>query len=570
MPAGTNDPEGKPRLKVLLELLMWPAIIVGAVSFFGVFFTFDLNSRGDLFDAVNLPLLITTGICCLILNANDAWSRSLLEKEKKDYHGSAGFAGEGDVGDLINYTDERAPLEGGNFALAPASPAGRIELPRKIVTRHVAVLGPSGAGKSYSFFMPNCAWTRGASFVATTTKNELWDVTSGYQANPVKYAPRDPQTSACFNWIPLCTNPHFTLLLARAVMESDGPARGKDAFWVYAESAFLAAVFAHVNTLERPTPASVADFLSAYRTEQFLPILLESPSHLARYFARVFEQTDAKLRGNMITSVMTRIIFLSDPVIRQFTSAELTPPDFGRLRERPGAVYWVLHENDVSALRPLSSLFFTVLMYQVKQGEGKVPVTLYFDEFANIGRIPDFQTEITVARGRDVGLVIGIQAIAQLKALYGEAEARVIFGGCQTKIAMSGLSFDEAELISRELGDATIMIPRFSYTNGSLMSGSSTTFSLADSKRRLLTADEVRRLEEDKLLVVSTNRRPLMLTRFEYSPTSRPAASKALGPAQAEVFNPVRSAKPALPPPIPVGQELNDASGWREPEQPGR
>lgn len=581
----TKNPERKPRLKVWLGRLLLMAIVAGGISLFGVFYTWD-HSQRKVFDepgyepiyrsptiseTISIPLLITAGVCFLLVEFILIGQRYLLEteNEKKDYHGSAGFAAENDTADLINYIDERAPLEEGRFALAPAAPAGRLELPRKIVTRHVAVLGPSGAGKTYSFFLPNCAWTQGASFVATDPKGEIFNATSGYHVRPLRYAPRQPEASACFNWIPLCTEPHFTLLLARAVMESDGPAKGKDEFFVYAESALLAAIFAHANTLETPTPASAYDFITSYRADQFIPLLLESPSPLARQFARIFEQTEARLRGGLITAVMTRILFLADPLVRRFTSAELAPPDFSRLRREPTAVYWILHENDVSALRPLSALFFTLLLYQIKQAEANISVTLYLDEFANIGRIPDFQTEITVARGRDVAFVLGIQSMAQLEEKYDRAGAQVIYDNCQTKIAMSSLAYDSAEMVSRELGDATIMIPRTSYTSGGITSGSTTTFSVMDSKRRLLTPDEIRRLDEDKLLVISTNRRPLMLKRFDYTPSSKPAAIKALGAARAEAFTPMESTKPALPPAIPAA-EITEMPRAKAPELPNR
>jgi len=41
----------------------------------------------------------------------------------------------------------------------------------------------------------------------------------------------------------------------------------------------------------------------------------------------------------------------------RFTSASLAPPDFGRLRALPEALYWCVQEQDMVRLRPLSSLF---------------------------------------------------------------------------------------------------------------------------------------------------------------------------------------------------------------------
>jgi type IV secretion system protein VirD4 len=243
------------------------------------------------------------------------------------------------------------------------------------------------------------------------------------------------------------------------------------------------------------------------------------------------------------------LLFLSDPAVRRFTSASTQTPDWGQLRQESVAVYWVLQENDIALLKPLSTLFFTLMLYQLKKEDPRVPVTLYLDELANIGRIPDFAGEVTVARGRDIALVLGLQSLAQLTALYGQAPARTITDNCQTKIALAGLANDSAELISRELGDATIMVPRLSWTSGK---SQSSTFSRVDSRRRLLTADEVRRLESDDLLVISTNRRPLLLTRFNYAGAARSAETRMLGPERSQKFEITKEAMPELPPPLPL------------------
>ena len=48
--------------------------------------------------------------------------------------------------------------------------------------------------------------------------------------------------------------------------------------------------------------------------------------------------------------------------------------------------------------------------------------TLSLDEFANIGRIPDFPTTQTVARGRNIQLVLGVQSLSQLEACTATPE----------------------------------------------------------------------------------------------------------------------------------------------------
>lgn len=507
-------------LAIALILIFWPAIL----EIFG-----HKPNPDDGFHGLLYGFLIA-GLSSILFLIYQALSE---DKKKKDYHGSAGFAAPEEITDLVKLNNE--PVEAGRFAIATWDERSRIELPRSIATRHVLVLGPSGAGKTRSFFIPNCAWTRGASFVATDPKGELWAWTSGLQPNPRRYAPREPESSECLNWIPLCTDAHLTRLIARAVMESDGSSH-TDPFWIYAETAFLAALFGHATTFNEPTPAAAYDFLTSHNAEQLITALLRSPSAVARQFANIFNQGDPRLRGSIVVAVATRLTFLSDPAVRRFTSASNEAPDFGALRQSPIAVYWVLQENDVAALRPLSALFFTIMLHQLKDQEPAIPVTLFLDELANIGHIPEFASEVTVARGRDIALVLGIQSLAQLDALYGRANASTIIDNAQTKIALAGLANDSAELISRELGDTTIMIPRQSRTDGG-MHHSSNTYSEVDSRRRLMTADEVRRIKEEELIVIITNRRPLQLRRFTYTADPQTAPSRKLGGERTATFN---------------------------------
>ncbi|MGH2365295.1 MAG: type IV secretory system conjugative DNA transfer family protein, partial [Chloroflexota bacterium] len=51
-------------------------------------------------------------------------------------------------------------------------------------------------------------------------------------------------------------------------------------------------------------------------------------------------------------------------------------------------------------------------------------------------------------------------------------------------------------------------------------------------QRRLLTADEVRRIGIDEAIIIVSNLRPIRARRFEWSQPERAAQVKALGPEQ--------------------------------------
>jgi type IV secretion system protein VirD4 len=450
-------------------------------------------------------------------------------------HGSAGWAKAHDIKELLVPID--SPLEVGSLMIGPWSSTKRVDLHRELVNRNIMIAGPPGTGKSRGFFLWNCAHYKG-SFIATDPKFELFKHTSGYHQRVRKYAPRDPDASEAFNWIPLCgQDAHLCLALARAVVTSEEGGGGGHAFYVRADTAFMASLFAHASSLEEPTPAAMYDFLTSHPGDLLTSALLNSPNAIARQFATIFSQADPKTRGSIIIGCGITLVWLADEKVRRFTSSTVEPPDFRKLREEPTAVYWCLQENDIAILKPLSTIFFTLCLHQLKQAEGDVPINFLLDEFANIGKIPNIETEIAVLRGRGIGLTIGLQSISQLEAVYSKAIAKVILDSINTKIVLAGLDYTSAEFISQSLGDATVYEERVSKSStGSFLGKVTTTKSKDAHAKRLLTADELRRIGTREQVIITTNMRPMLTKRFWYTTEPRTAKVPRCGEARTVNF----------------------------------
>lgn len=464
-----------------------------------------------------------------------------------DHFGSAGWGTPGK-----RYRRSVSPsgehnIEPGAFVLG-LSKGSPVVLPRTDALRHGIIVGGSGSGKSRGFFLPNAALTNGlSSLVCTDPKSELWRETSGLHLRPERYAPTDPSASSALNWVPLCQDARMSELLARAIVES-GNTQGTEQAWLDMEAGFLSGVFAHASTLEEPTPLSAYRLITRQRTDELVAAMLISPSDAAREQAMVFSQTQERMRGSILPVVAARLQWMRDESIARFTSASLTPPDFSVLRRRKTAVYWCLREQDIGRLRPLTSLFFTLLLEQLahagESGEG-ISVRMLLDEFANVGTIPGFETTITLARGRGVSLWLGIQSLSQLEARYGRPNAQTILANCGTKIALSGLDVDSAEYFSRSLGDRTTEVAKTS-RHGTLTASYS--YHTDGNARRLLTPDEVRRLGGDEALVIVGSERPMRVRKLFYQRTGSMAKAGSLGEARSIRVEPVAQAEP---PPMP-------------------
>jgi type IV secretion system protein VirD4 len=456
--------------------------------------------------------------------------------KSENKHGSASFATRRDLKQLLRPAS--TPLQPGELSLAPFVSLFRNEvlyLPREETVKHLLLIGAAGSGKSRSFFLPNCAFHVG-SFICTDPKSELWRHTSGY-AKSIRFAPRDPDNSYSFNWIPLCADSNTALLCARALVSASGGS-SSDTFWEDSATSLIAAIFAHAATFPIPTPAAAYDFYNFYSDVELAEVLKNSKSITAQRFSKGFRDASPNTRGSIISTVDTKLNFLADEKVRRFTSTARNPIDFSALRREPIRIFLCLAENDVEPLKGLSCLFFTLCLYQVKSADG-VPVTFFLDEAANIGKIPKLETEIAIVRGRDISMILGLQSFSQLSRIYGRDAAQVIIDNCATKVFLSGADIETAEMVSRSLGEKTITERA---EDGREIK----------TQRRLLYPDEIRQIDRNEQLIINSNKKPLKTKRYFFL---EPENEKKMPPLPEKVpemkFLPIPKESPPPPPPMP-------------------
>jgi type IV secretory pathway TraG/TraD family ATPase VirD4 len=481
----------------------------------------------------------------------------LIRRRKTDTsHGSAAWGAPGN--DLKQKFGTKLP--DGAFFLAPSGKKQSkhyLIVPREIAVRHGIIIGGTGTGKSRGYFMPTLAYGDKCSAVVTDIKYELWKMTSGLQQRVCRLAPADPDQSGSFNFVALCRDKRVAELCAEAIVINDG-----ESFWADTETQLLTALFSHVAHSPTPTPAAVYDLLTLTPTEDLIEQLSGSVSVVARRQANLFKSnaTDPKTRANIITGTVRSLKWLEDDNVRRFTSASLTPPNFRLLKQKPVTIYWSLRKSDVSRLKKLTAIFFTVLFEQLEEAAGDIPITMMLDEVGNIGTIPHFASIITLARGRDISIWLGLQAPSQLDAGYGHDNAKTIFQTCATKIILSGADLETAKYVSETLGEATISTPNKSTSKASHHGGTTTTVTKSQHvhARRLMTPDEVRTISEDSAIVIMSNRPPLHVDKLYYDEAASAVQMRGLGQTITinEPLPTQRTEKQspfAAPPPLPEG-----------------
>jgi type IV secretion system protein VirD4 len=462
----------------------------------------------------NFPLILVLGSTIIILGYN---RDKLLPKKVSTSHGSAHFASRSEMKHLLRPMGKS--IESGELRVGkynePILPTNKyVHLGDKLTLRHNIVLAPTGVGKSCSIFLPNCYHNRD-SFICTDPKSELWQKTSGVQSNAHRFAPTDPDNSTPFNFIPICRSIKVAKRITGAIVYAEGAENG-DKFWTNGERQLLTALLHYTAYTDVPTPTHAYELLCSGH-EILIPLLANSEIDSVRRLATSFVKLTEKALTGIIQGLTGKLNWLEEPAVRRFTSSVKYTFDFSELKRKPTQVYFCLNEDDVSELPQLIAIFFNMAMVTLKTSEGNVPVKFLLDEFGNIGRLLNFDKDITLIRSKNISVTAGLQAIAQIEKLYGKSEAAIILGNFTNKIILNSLEPDTAKWVSRMVGDFTHTEKKITkINNGGMLGGGTTTESETSHARPLLNPDEITRLKDNQLLLVSANLPPLMLETIYY------------------------------------------------------
>lgn len=420
---------------------------------------------------------------------------------------------------------------------------------------NVFCIGGSGTGKSRFFVMPNLE--RGlSSVVVTDPKGELLRQCrpgleeKGFRVRVLNLI--DFTASDGFNPLSYLRPGHepedVALLVRTIIANTSTPGQkpsGGDPFWERAEAALMNALVAFVAAtapVEQRHLGEVMDLLSrmqASKDDALSPVdelFLHAAefgqgSELLTYAVsqyRVYQQAAAKTAASIIVTAAARLAPLHIPAVRRILAQDTLRLD--RVGFEKTAIFAVISDSDkqfawLSAL--MFSMFFQRSVWLADQrpdGMLPIPVMCWMDEFANVGRLPDFEISMATVRSRGISAVLMIQALGQGKALYQDSWA-TIMGNCDTVLFLGSQDQETRKWMSEALGKETIRTVDSSISHGRRGGGSRNIKTIA---RDLLSADEVGRLPGGEAIVLVRGLPPFRgrkLRPITSSPRTRRKAS---------------------------------------------
>ena len=388
----------------------------------------------------------------------------------------------------------------------------------------------SGSGKSASYSIPNAYQCLG-SYIFTDPKGELYDRTAGYlkeHGYDIKVLNLvHPQYSDGYNPLMHISSELDVDVIANTIVKGQQSESGKsDPYWDdMAEMLLKALIYYLIATRpeEEQNLASCAELVRAANNNGGSNLLTELISqlpydHPARMYYKSIEIAPEKTYGSILSSLQSKLGKFDSKEIAELTSTDTI--DFEEIGNRKTAVY-VISSDTHTAYDFLLTIFFSQMIQQLYDyadlNGGKLKEQTFFilDEFANIGKIPDFDKKISTSRSRRISFSVILQTVDQLEAVY-EKSYETIMGNCDTHLFLGSNSYKTLEYFSKQLGEKTI--ERDSVSINRDRQNWKTGKSVSDQvmARALMTPDELRRMDNDQCIIFEKGVKPVKARKFYY------------------------------------------------------
>ena len=432
-------------------------------------------------------------------------------------HGSSDWSSKGEQYRILS-KNEGIILAEGNYL--PIDKRGNI---------NTLIVGGSGSGKSSSYSIPN-AYQMLGSYVFTDPKGELYDATAGYLKEN-GYDIRvlnlvNPENSDGYNPLMHVSSELDVDVIANTVVKGQTSDSKADPYWDdMAEMLLKALIYYLIATRpeEEQNLASCSELVRAANSNGGSNLLTELMNqlpydHYARMYYKSIEIAPEKTYGSILSSLQSKLGKFDSKEIAEVTSTDTI--NFKDIGTKKTAVY-VISSDTHTAYDFLLTIFFSQMIQQLYNyadlngGRLKIPVFFILDEFANIGRIPDFDKKISTSRSRGIQFSVILQNLDQLEAVY-EKSYETILGNCDTHIFLGSNSFKTVEYFSKELGEKTIQRESKSRNTDKHWHTQGHSDSEQIMGRALMTPDELRRMDPDLCIIFESGLRPIKAKKYYY------------------------------------------------------
>lgn len=437
-----------------------------------------------------------------LINPEKSFPKLDIFKSEKTTYGSAEFLSKRDENKLLNPDHTGLLLDGVSKRLSEHHSF-----------QNVLVCAPTGVGKTQTYILPNILTQHDQSLVITDPSGEVYETCSnqlierGYEV--VCLNPFDSHSKVTFNPLQEIKSVSDAKKIGKiltAQIESTG-----DPFWHISASAYISAMLLvchdYKESLQDDTQLTFDQLKQKLILNRDQVELLFTDNHIS-------ESTVVELKAVLAGSTelfesirslsLTSIELFSDEHFKHVTRSHTL--NIAKLRQKKMALFVSVPEHKLKYSASFISLFYSILFDTLMDDSEGQSVYVYLEEFANIGKIPDFPTIITTSRKRRLSISLIVQDVEQIEKRYKNQLNTIVSGGCLTKIFYSSLSQKSAQFASDLCGKKN----QETQSKSTQTKGESETES--ETGRNLVNPDEIRRLNHNQALVIHGNYQPILMT----------------------------------------------------------
>ena len=400
---------------------------------------------------------------------------------------------------------------------------------------NTVVIGGSGAGKTRFYAKPNIMQCN-TSFVVLDPKGEIIRSVghlledNGYVIKVIDLI--DMSKSLGYNPFHYIRSDKDVLKLITNLIRNTTPkgSSTNDPFWEKSETALLEALMLYLYhyapedeqnftmIMEMLNYAEVKEDEEDYESpldELFKRLEMVDSNSLALKQYKIYKQAAGKTAKSILISVGVRLAAFNLEELASLTKYD--EMELEQIGERKTALFAIIPDNDSTfnfVVGMLYTQLFQMLYYQadyVHGGELPIPVHFLMDEFANVALPDEFDKLLSTMRSRQIFVSIILQNLAQIKALYKDSWESIL-GNCDETYYLGGNEQSTHKYISELLGKETLDTNTYGKSSGH--SGNYST-NYQQTGRELLTADEVRLLDNNYGLLFIKGERPVKDKKYD-------------------------------------------------------
>lgn len=296
---------------------------------------------------------------------------------------------------------------------------------------HLMTIAKTGAGKGVCSIIPTLLTTQ-RPVIVLDPKAENLAVTGAHRErlghtvctlDPFKIGPERYRVT--FNPFS-AMDPNGDMLVDDATMISemlcDSATRGEDAFWVGRARQLLAGFIVHRLRKGQGPPLTCLRTMLSASQESLVALgheLLSQPSQEAKAAGGILTSEAPTTIGGILAFAQNAVGFLAGPNVHEATTR--TTLDLAGLRDgKPISLYILIPPEKLISHGKLLRVWLASLMviFMRRRTKAPAPTLILMDEAAQLGRLPQLLTVMTLMRGYGVQAWSFWQDLSQLTATY--------------------------------------------------------------------------------------------------------------------------------------------------------